>query len=272
MKEIEFKITDQSLNSHGFRILTQGIDMSVFAKNPVALYAHDEYSVPIGKWKNWRIDTLDPLIPMYATLEFDQDDPKAMSLYDKCEKGYLRAVSISVRTTGTSSTDVVVGQKYETVTSCKMREVSLVTIPSNANAVRLCDEAGGVVSLSANDKQNILKPLYMDEMIELLRSEGGINLSDVSNVSDAVTTVRSLLSEKDTEIKRLSDALSLAQKDKIKNLLDRHIDRGVITEGERNFYTNAALQDYEGTEKQLASLRPRADFGKFIAGSMSNSD
>ena len=49
-----FVLTDESVNSYGYRVLTSGIKMEQFLKNPVMLYSHDNNRMPIGTWENVR--------------------------------------------------------------------------------------------------------------------------------------------------------------------------------------------------------------------------
>ena len=50
-----FVVSDESVNSYGYTILTAGIDLSRFEKNPIMLLQHDSKNI-IGKWENVRIE------------------------------------------------------------------------------------------------------------------------------------------------------------------------------------------------------------------------
>lgn len=48
-----FVVSDESPNSYGFVVLTEGIDTAQFERNPVMLYMHERSRV-VGRWENIR--------------------------------------------------------------------------------------------------------------------------------------------------------------------------------------------------------------------------
>lgn len=138
-------LSDSSLNRYGYRVLTEGIDYSAFAKNPILLYMHfrDEGSPywgtykAIGHWEDIRVE--DGVLS--AEPVFDKVDELSQTIAAKFEAGTFNAASISIRILATSSEKefLVPGQTRETVTKCELMEASIVDIPANANAVRLYD-------------------------------------------------------------------------------------------------------------------------------------
>lgn len=139
-------LSTPDLNSYGFRVMTAGIDLSRFDKNPVMLYEHWTL---IGKWKDVRIEgdqlTAEPdFIPNHSDAE------KAKAAWDG---GYINAASIGFRILETSEDPAMMlpGQKYPTVTKAALMEASLVPVPSNANALRLFDRDGNAINLADED-------------------------------------------------------------------------------------------------------------------------
>jgi HK97 family phage prohead protease len=130
-----FIITDESINSYGFRVLTDGIDFSDFQKNPVALFMHDraDWTLPIGRWDNLRKEG-DKLL---ADLTFDTKDEFALKIQSKVDQKILSACSMGIEAIETSEENVIAGQKRATVTKCLLKEISVVDIPSNKSALRV---------------------------------------------------------------------------------------------------------------------------------------
>lgn len=130
-----FIITDESINSYGFRVLTEGIDFSNFVKNPVALFMHEraDWTLPIGRWENIRRDG-DKLL---ADLVFDTKDEFALKIQSKVDQKILSACSIGIEALEFSEENVIAGQKRATVTKSILKEVSIVDIPSNKSALRV---------------------------------------------------------------------------------------------------------------------------------------
>lgn len=138
----ETVISTSRLNSHGFRVLTEGIDTEQYRKNPVLLWMHtrpfrgttDEV-LPLGRMENLRVDG-DRLI---GTPVFDQNDDFARKVADKWEQGILKMVSAGLEVVEESSEPelIVAGQRYATVTRSKLVEVSIVDIGANDDALAL---------------------------------------------------------------------------------------------------------------------------------------
>lgn len=140
-------LSDSRLNRYGYRVLTSGMNIEAFKKNPVMLYMHfrDEGSPiwgnykAIGHWEDIQIegDVLSA-IPV-----FDEVDDLSKEVAAKYEAGTYNAASVGIRIIATSANKdlLVPGQTRETVTECELMEASIVDIPANANAVRLYDQS-----------------------------------------------------------------------------------------------------------------------------------
>jgi HK97 family phage major capsid protein/HK97 family phage prohead protease len=125
---LDFVISDGSLDRHGTRINPNGWDLSNFEKNPIALFGHSS-SFPIGTWSNVRVDgnRLIGTLKLAAKGTSDRID----ELINLVEQGILRAVSVgfSVLEFGKPGKSDYDFDKQE------LHEVSLVSVPSNTNAL-----------------------------------------------------------------------------------------------------------------------------------------
>lgn len=138
----EVVINTSRLNCYGFRVLTEGIDLEQYKKNPVLLWMHtrplrgttDEV-LPLGRVENLRVDG-DRLI---GTPVFDMEDEFAKKVAGKWEQGILKMVSagIVVLEESNAPEHIVEGQRYATVTKSKLQEVSIVDIGANDDALVL---------------------------------------------------------------------------------------------------------------------------------------
>lgn len=135
-KPITFVLSDESVNSYGFVVLTEGIDISAFERNPVMLYMHNRDGNVIGRWENIRkVDKR-----LLGDAVFDDSTELAATVKKQVEKGFLRSVSIGIEQIATEELNGV-----QTVTKCRLIEASIVDIPSNENAVKLFRRTGGYV-------------------------------------------------------------------------------------------------------------------------------
>ncbi len=141
------------MNSYGSRVLTAGIDLSQYERNPVLLWMHrrswEPGAMPIGKVENLRIEG-DKLI---GTPVFDQNDDFAKRIESKWENGYLRMASAGLETVETSPDPALVlpGQTRVTVTRSKLVEVSIVDIGGNDEALQLYGHEGKLLKLAAGE-------------------------------------------------------------------------------------------------------------------------
>ncbi len=162
-------LSDSSLNCYGYRVLTEGIDIESFKKNPIMLYMHsrDEDShnwgyMAIGHWEDIEVDG-DKLL---GTPIFDKEDDISKKVAAKFEAGTFRAASIGIQIIETSEDKSVLvpGQTRATVTRCRLMECSIVDIPANANAVRLYDRADLSFPAACSTTDNCIVPEIKPEI------------------------------------------------------------------------------------------------------------
>lgn len=128
------RITNDSLNSYGSRVLTAGMSVEQYCRNPVLLYMHQRGNV-IGFVKDLKIENGE----VTGELVFDE----ATELSKRCKKqfefGSLRMVSagIDILEWSDQPEHLVQGQTSPTITKSKLYEVSLVDVGSNDDAIVL---------------------------------------------------------------------------------------------------------------------------------------
>ena len=155
MGKLTFVLHDESVNTYGFRMLTSGANLEEFKKNPVMLLNHDDYSLPIGRWENIRVEGGKIL----ADAVFDEGDARAAEVKRKVENDFIRMASIGAWPPEEKSDayDLMLpGQMLPTVTRWTVREGSVVTIGANHNALVFYDrESKQIIDL--NDKGNLIR-------------------------------------------------------------------------------------------------------------------
>lgn len=144
-----FVISDESVNSYGFKILNRGLRIERFSKNPICLWNHDRSLLPIGKWKN--LGLVDG--KWQAELELDETNELENRIKAKVENGVINTASI-----GVVVKDFDIVNERRVVLEAELLEISLTDIPSNGNAVKLYhqdNQEGGLVELSVKDVGNL---------------------------------------------------------------------------------------------------------------------
>ncbi|MBO5244231.1 MAG: HK97 family phage prohead protease [Muribaculaceae bacterium] len=169
-KPITFVLSDETVNSYGFVVLTEGIDTTAFERNPVMLYMHNRDGNVIGRWENIRKEGK----RLLGDAVFDDSTELAATVKKQVENGFLRCVSIGIEQIATEELNGV-----QTVTKCRLIEVSIVDIPSNENAVKLFRRSGGYVfNLKDLDSDTTPEDLKT-ALISLLGLESGADDKDV---------------------------------------------------------------------------------------------
>lgn len=128
------RISNERLNSYGFRVLTGGMDVAQYSRNPVLLYMHQRGNV-IGYVKDLKVENEE----VTGELMFDG----ATELSSRCKKqfefGSLRMVSAGLEILETSEDKevLVAGQTRPTITKSKLFEVSVADVGANDDALVL---------------------------------------------------------------------------------------------------------------------------------------
>lgn len=259
-KQKEFRCSDESVNSHGFRVLTSGIDTAQFERNPVMLYDHRDWDMPPGRWNNLHKDKSQ----LIAIPEFDENDEKARELKSKVEGGYINMTSIGVIPIEWSEDPKLMlpGQTGPTLTKCRLREISITPFGSNLNALRLYDDDGNTIKL--NDYSQIKIENKMDNLKTIA---GALDLNDKATEAEVVKTALELrdkatkqgeqITRLEAEVKTLTDKIDNAEKE---TLLSAAVADKRITEKEKTAYLKLPVEDIKTV---LADRKPAVDLKNF---------
>lgn len=142
-----FVVNDENIiNSYGFRVLTAGIDIKQYKRNPIVIWFHKRDRMwgdsnnagtilPIGK----AIKLYKEGGKLMADVQFDMEDEFAAKIAGKVERGYLNMCSAGLRVVAKSEEKkyLLEGQTRPTLTKSRLEEISIVDIGANDNAVRL---------------------------------------------------------------------------------------------------------------------------------------
>jgi len=122
--EVEFVVSTNALDAYGERIDVEGINLKDYKKNPVVLWGHDGFNLPIGKatkiWKDGQ--------KLMARAKFNIKDDFPRKVYEYIMDGFLNAVSIGGMVDQWSD-------DYGTIEKMTMKEFSVVSMPANPEAL-----------------------------------------------------------------------------------------------------------------------------------------
>jgi len=278
-KTKSFVIHDETVNTYGFRMLTSGADLTEFRKNPVMLLNHNDWSLPIGRWENIRIEGAMILAdPVFDLLDKREQGGEAIS--SKVERDFLRMASVGAWAPDEVSDDplyMLPGQIRPTVTKWKVREASIVTIGSNHNALAFYDEKGELVDLADlsqviklidTAKKNSTKIIKMDKLKQIL------NLADTATEVEIDAAVGVILADRDrlktenTTLVGRIDELNTAEKAKRSaeavTLIDAAVKDGRLDAKGKDTFVKLFDLDFDSAKSTLEAIPQRGSVTRQI--------
>lgn len=132
----EIILSDERVNRYGFRMMTAGIRLDNFLRNPIMTFNHvygREKPSVIGRWVNLRKENG----VLYGTPEFDMEDELGAKVASKYERGFLNAASITCSdlTMSDAPEFLLPRQLYPTVVASDLEEAAIVELPANPGSV-----------------------------------------------------------------------------------------------------------------------------------------
>lgn len=265
-----FVITDSSLNEYGFRILTSGVDLTQFKKNPIMLWMHmrawrgtkDEV-LPLGTFTDIEVDG-DKII---GTPVFDDNDEFAMSIYNKVESGILKMCSggFKVTTWSDEAEHVLQGQQRASGIKSILKEVSICDLGANNNALTLYDTNDEVINLSQNTGLDFIPLINQksNEMVELkdVAVELNINEHTPAAVMQAVQILKKDLSDSQAENLALKQAQTKTEMDAE---LKSAVEAGKITAAQIPSLEKLADGKLETLKELLTTMQPHQSINSQI--------
>ena len=266
----EVVINTSGLNCYGSRVITSGIDLTQYQKNPILLWMHrrsyDGNSMPIGRMENLRIDG-DKLI---GTPIFDDKDEFAKTIANKWEDGFLKMSSAGIEIVDTSvdPVNLIAGQTRPTVMHSKLVEVSIVDIGGNDDALQFMQD-GNLLTFAKGGECEALPLLELNHTnkINADGTEPEAKLNNNKKRSMKKETLELLgLSETSTDqevhekiklLKEKSDKVETLELANVKTAIDTAIKDHRITEANREQFLSMGKQvGAEALRQTLELIRP----------------
>ena len=209
-KARKVRISNEVVNSYGFRLLTSGVDMEQYQRNPVLLYMHERGKV-IGTVENIAVEGQD----LVGELVFDEVTSKSKEVAAQWDKGSLRMVSAGLEIIETSDDQSLLlpGQTGPTVTQWRLMEVSVVDIGANPESLRLYDSDGNQIELSANG--SLVLPVINNNNINSMNQEQialALGLPKDATVEQIIARIAELVasSEEVVTLRAQNESITLA--------------------------------------------------------------
>ena len=249
----QFIINTENVNSYGYRILTDGSDYAQYMRTPVVLFMHErgvnayKGSEVIGRCtKLYKEGTT-----LIAEVEFDEQDEFAKKIAGKVERGYIRMASMfaEIKEVSTQPQHILEGQVYETVTACKLVEISIVDIGGNDNALKLAKDGNPfqLKKIVTNTSNN------MDIKVIAL----ALGMGENSKEEAVLSALHSLKTEKEkaeAEVVALKKTISETRSAEATTLVDKAISLGLIPQALKESQLKQFEADFDGQKAVLSKL------------------
>jgi hypothetical protein len=254
----DFVINTENVNEYKYRILTDGIDYTQYLRNPVVLYLHNRED--FGKNKGGevigrcvKLDVVDN--QLIASIEFDMNDEFSKKIADKVANGFIRMASMYADVIAASSEPELVkeGQLYETVTKCKLVEISIVPIGGNDDALKLSGKNEGEVKIKLLKKLN-LKKEDMSEFKTIALALGKPADASETALLETIAQVKLAKETAERKVVELESKIKETATAEATTLVQKAVKLGLIPESLEASQIKAFESDFDAQKVILTKL------------------
>lgn len=276
----EYLITDSSLNSYSYRLLTSGYDLSAYKKNPIGYYMHgtDEFPREMGvlvKWDDLRADG----DKVFGKPCINLTHPRGQRTVDEVESGFLNAASVGhlvALEISENPEDYLPGQKGVTVSKWFNRETSLVDVPGNFNALTdLVDAKGNLLNLADFNinkitmKQIFLNPAQLAHMnLKADAEQSAVDTAFANLVAKAgrVDGLETELAAEKLKLTGFQNDLKAANEQAVKDLFAEAATANKCTKAFADLMTGTLKDNLTEAKKVVAELKPYTPITTALSG------
>lgn len=262
-------LSDESkVDSDNERVMVSGMRIERFIKNPILLYEHNRWLMPVGSLKGVKKEGGQLIAD---DVFFDEADELSRIIKEKFEKGSLSAFSIGFKPLVRSDLpeDKLSGQKGDTYLESELYEVSIVALPALEDAVverevekrKASGEAeAGLIRKSFEFERNKTNNISTskNKMNGLKKHLGLPNDSSETEVIEEVKALEKTLEDSKREVLQLKgelQALRQAEQQKsIDTLLADALAQKKITKKQEGIFRNILESDFENGKELLDSM------------------
>lgn len=255
------RISNESVNSYGFRVLTDGLDTSQYERNPVLLYMHQRGQI-IGYMKDLKKANGE----LTGEPVFDEATELSKQLKRQFEFGSLRMVSASLEPKEVSedAEQIVEGQTRATVTKSKLIEVSLVDIGANDDATVLVRDGKRIELSEGSDSFLPLLITKEDKDMNMKTIALQLGLPETADEAAIIAKIGDLQKNaaKAVELKKSNDELLLSG---ITSAVDAAIDEKKIEAEKKDDFVSLGKEvGLKKLKSVLGAMSPRVSLSSLV--------
>ena len=252
------------MNCYGFRVLTAGIDVEQYKRNPVLLYMHERGNV-VGYVNDLKIENDE----ITGELMFDCASEQSERCQKQFEFGSLRMVSAGLEIIETSEdpTMLVPGQTRPTITKSRLFEVSVADVGANDDAIvlekdgkRIMLSKDGTCGLPLITHNNNQSNKDMEQKVIALQL--GLPETATENEINAKLAQLKALQQENETLKAEKQTLAEAR---IAQLVDTAIaEKRLDAQHKEQFVKLGAQIGAEELEKTLQAMKPQVKLSAML--------
>lgn len=252
MNKHTFIVNTENVNEYGYRILTDGIDIEQYNKNPIVLYGHrrafDDPGKVVGRAQLRKENNI-----LYADVEFDLEAEFSKEVAGKVERGFIRMCSLyaDIIESSVDPEYLLPNQKYETVLKCKMIELSIVDVGGNDEALKL-SRNGAPVKLQKIDNKNQIDQ-NMDKKFIALAMGLPTDASD-NQITEGIAKLQKDKKDADDRATKAENELKEIKDAEAESIIDEAVELGLIPDGLKTIQLSALKSDYAVQKPVFAKL------------------
>ena len=258
------RISNESVNCYGFRVLTAGIDVEQYKRNPVLLYMHERGNV-VGYVNDLKVENDE----ITGELMFDCASEQSERCQKQFEFGSLRMVSAGLEIIETSEDPamLVPGQTRPTITKSRLFEVSVADVGANDDAIvlekdgkRIMLSKDGTCGLPLITHNNNQSNKDMEQKVIALQL-GLPETATENEINEKLAQLKAAQQENETlkaETQQLTEA-------RIVQLVDTAIaEKRLETQYKEQFVELGKKIGAEELEKALQAMKPQVKLSSML--------
>lgn len=238
MEKKRLIISTNGLNRKGGRVLSSGARLENYLKNPVLLFGHQLWSLPIGRLEDIQTDSNGE---MSALPVFDEQDDMALAVKRKWENNFLFAASIHFNPIKLSSDPALLlpGQETETVTEWDLMEVSIVSVPGNGGS------ATGMMLDAFSE--NAIPQIKIQPDMDLKKIAVALGLSEGADEAAVLAAIEKVNAERQNLLSaHTAQVLALGR------------ERGIVNDTNAAAFQALAAKDLDSVKMIVDQAKPQA--------------
>jgi HK97 family phage prohead protease len=173
----------QIVDRDGDIVKLDGMNLKEYKKNPVILWSHNAFELPIGKAVGKMVWIEDDELKMKIQFASKEENPKADYVYKLFKGGFLKAFSVGFKPEfSTIQYKEDKGKQIRIINDSTLFEVSAVAVPANQSAL--------IQSFEKAAEASVINKSELKELTDNINKQTTLDIADKKDIDIAVLKLR----------------------------------------------------------------------------------